>query len=427
MINIKKTQLALGILMVASLLLAWTYVSAKITLKKNNIEIRPSTIVEQVPAPSAWSFSSKISEARLLLKNIELKVGANDIPYMEKRISINEGQIKVSDKSLKDPEREIAMVIMDKISGALKVVKIIKRGGELIAPADYQIEVVERSNGIRWNYWATQYKVVHPANAMVLLNKWPEPENIKIKKPVTLKNGKKSFVYENKVNIKYITYAPYSEDYHTQEMIALGSQYIGDMVDQAYATLKSRGVLSRAYPDILVSDVSVLKKDYFIKIPITEHSDLGEFTLDPTRTSERVKIIIGVNGAGAYADNCNYAAACGWVQFTPRTYKELAKIYSNAGLIADFEEGAANHLNSMMAAVLLYDYNLAGLMKVHGNKIVDDPKLEEYLAAGYNGSPARVNTSLKAAIAGGFSDWLGKLLPETKGYLAKIRFLQKYD
>jgi len=316
---------------------------------------------------------------------------------------------------------------MDKISGALEVVKIIKRGGDLIAPLGYQIEVVERSNGIRWNYWATQYKVTQPANAMVLFNKWPEPENVKIKKPVTLKNGKKSFVYENKVNIKYVTYAPYSEDYHTQEMIALGNQYVRDMVDQAYATLKSKGVLSRAYPKILVSDVSVLRKDYFIKIPITEHSDLGEFTLDPTKTSERVKIIIGANGAGAYADNCNYAAACGWVQFTPRTYKELAKIYSKAGLISDFEKGAANHLNSMMAAVLLYDYNLAGLMKVHGSRIVDDPKLEEYLAAGYNGSPARVNSSLKAAIAGGFSDWLGKLLPETKGYLAKIRFLQKYD
>lgn len=376
---------------------------------------------------SGWNFEDKINEARELLKNVELNVGSRDIEYIEKRISISNGKIKVTDKKLKDVEKQIGLVLLDKETGALSKIIVSKKGAELIVPSGYDINVVERQNGIRWNYWATEYKVSLPANSMVLMNKWPEREVTRVKKTIVAKNGKKSTVYQNVESIDYIIYASYSEDYHVPEMIAMGDKYIRTMVSDAFAKLRVKGVYSRAYQNKYISDIAVLNADFFSKIPITEHSDLGEFTLDPQKTAERVKIIIAANGGNAYTQTCNYASACGWVQYTPRTYKEIDKAYPRAGIIDDFEKGAADHLNSMMAAILLYDYNLAGLIKSNGAQVASDPRLEEYLAAAYNGAPSRVNQSLKASIAMNLPDWVGKLLPETKGYLAKIRFLQKYD
>ena len=379
------------------------------------------------PIVTGWNFEDKINEARTLLTGVVLAVGDKDIEYIEKRVSINNGKITVSDKKFKDAERQIALILLNKNTGALSEVTIIKKGAALVAPQGYQIDIVERQNGIRWNYWATEYKVIQPANTMVLLNKWPEKEIKKVSKIVVSKTGKKSTTYQNISEIRYIVYAPYSADYHVPEMVALGDKYIRTMVSDAFAKLRQNGVYSRAYKDKYISDVLVLRADFFSKIPITEHSDLGEFTIDPQKTAERVKIIVAANNGYAFGETCNAATACGWVQYTPRTYKEIAKVYPKAKIIADFKTGAADHLNSMMAAILLYDYNLAGLIKTHGTRIANDPRLEEYLAAAYNGAPSRVNQSLKASIAMNLPDWAGKLLPETKGYLAKIRFLQKYD
>ena len=94
-------------------------------------------------------------------------------------------------------------------------------------------------------------------------------------------------------------------------------------------------------------------------------------------------------------------------------------------LIKDFEKGASDHLNSMTAAILLYDYNLSHLIKRHGDKITKDPRLEEYLAAAYNGGPARVSRSYTATILNKINEWFGHLRPETKGFIKKLRFLQE--
>ncbi len=370
-----------------------------------SFEISPSAFLGG--SLTYYDINQKIDDARDILHGINLKVGNQNIKYTEKRIIVDNGSIRVADREFEDYEREIALVIMNKNTGELSLVIVKKHGADLIVPEGYKIDIVERANGIRWNYWATQYKVDEPRNSMVLMNKWPEKDA--------------------RLGIEYITYAPYSEDYHIKEVIKEGDEYIKNIVDLAFNSLREKKVYSLTYPNELVADVDVLKKDFFYKIPIIEHSDFGEFSLDPEKTSDRVKIIIGANKEAAFTHTCNFVSACGWVQFTPRTYKELDRIYSRADLINDFEEGAADHLNSMMAAILLYDYNLSNLIKIHGDNIVKDSNLEEYLAAQYNSSPARVNASIKEYFREGWTDWFGDLLPETIGYLAKIRFLQKYD
>src|SRR5512147_3160271 len=107
-------------------------------------------------------------------------------------------------------------------------------------------------NGIRWNYWATQYKVTSPKNSVVLLNKYP---------------------LENSDNeIEYFSYSPYSDDLDNPVVIQAGARYLHDIVDQARNDLRKKKVMSRAVPGKLVVDT--LPASYFEHLPFLEQSDL---------------------------------------------------------------------------------------------------------------------------------------------------------
>lgn len=283
---------------------------------------------------------------------------------------------------------------------------------------------MERPSGIRWNDWGTQYKVVSPENLVVLWNKWPIAHDKKQKVVVTDKKGKKSTVYKNVREIEYVVYSSYNDYLRTPEIVNKGRDYIKNVVETAADTLREKAVKSRAFPNALVADVKVLSPAFFEKIPILEQSDLGEFLLDSKGVSDRIKVLLAINGENAFGKTCNKVSACGWVQFTPATYSSIRKTYLSAGLIQDFETGAADHKNSMMAAMLLYDYNLANLMKNHGSTIAINPRLEEYLAAAYNGAPKWVDKSLRAFISRGLN-WTGYLKTETKGFIAKLRLISQ--
>jgi len=367
--------------------------------------ITPSPSVEPTPT---WSLLDKINEKDDQLLTLDLKVGDKDIEYEENRISINGAKITTTIKKLKDPGKEIGLKLLNIETGEIQIIKITKKGAELISPTGYNIEVVERVNGIRWNDWNTLYKVIEPADTIVVKNLYPKVEKV---------NGKNM--------VENVLYSPYSDALHIPELITAGNEYIRTTVLAAFDRLAQNKVESETFDGQLVSDVKYLSTRFFMRLPLLEQSDLTEFLLDPQGTVERVKVIIAANGSLAYSKTCSKATACGWIQFTPGTYGMIRRSYPEAGLIDDFEKGAADHVNSMMAAILLYDYNLAGLVVRHGNQILDDQRLEEYLAASYNGSPLTASKSLKASLVGRLIDWVAGLKSETKGFMAKLRYLQE--
>ena len=71
----------------------------------------------------------------------------------------------------------------------------------------------------------------------------------------------------------------------------------------------------------------------------------------------------------------------------------------------------------LLPVILLHDYNLSGLIKKFGEKILADPRLEEYLAAAYNGKPDWVHNSLRATISKGLPDWVNTLSATRKDSL----------
>jgi len=221
-------------------------------------------------------------------------------------------------------------------------------------------------------------------------------------------------------------------------LVQAGENYLKSVVAKAFDTLRERGVKSKSFPDKLVADVEALSPRFFERLPLLEQGDFTEFQLDPQKTAERVLIILGANQENAWIHTCNRSDACGWVQFTPKTYRNIRTGYSAAQLIVDFEDGAGNHLNSIMAAILLHSDNLDVLVKKFGGKILNDPQLEKYLAASYNGAPKWVSNSLNATISKAFAGWITALSPtrkdskgglrrETRDFMTKLDYLIQND
>lgn len=381
------------------------------------------------PTPT-WSLLDKILAPDLDFDNTQLNVGDKDIIYYEERFLRDEygnikydlnGLARIERKLEKDPEREIALKLLNLNTGDTEAIKIKKEGQELITPPGYTIEVVKRPSGITWNGHNTFYKVLQPADTVVIRNVWPL---IKYTKK-TVKNNKGKKVKTNvPVFDKNKSYIPYSEALQSPETIQKGIDNLKLTITEAKEQLRKNGVMSKTFPNRFVADV--LPDEYYWRRPIIEQSDLGEFIFDPEDTVTRFFVILGTNGRNAWT-SCNYADACGWLQFTPNTYKNVVSKYKAANLIKDFKDGSYDHVNAAMAAMLLDDLNLESLVDAYGNKIYNDPRIEEYLAASYNGAPKWVHKSLNATIGKNINDWTKHLRPETKGFMVKLRYLRDDD
>jgi hypothetical protein len=357
---------------------------------------------------------------------VPIHVGTKEYRYTE-----NRGGAK---KAYKDPEKEIVLRVLDTEHCTTRPVVITKRGDRLIAPSGYDIEAVTRVNGIRWNNWATQYRITTPEHLMVLQNRYPYVKG----------EGKHRQIIE-------IVYTGYNTDLHIPELVQAGRDYMRSLAQQARSELRAQKVPSRAIPGLLLADTSVANPEWLSRLGPIEHMDMSEFILDPSWTVEHALIRIGANGDAFAAYTCNFAGACGLMQFTdnsgrdsktgrilPGTYTALRRAYPEAKLDPDFVNGARNPLNAMKAAYLHFDAVLSRLIDALGADIlINTAVLEELEDASYNGGPERAIQAYQSALKHGTADWTQALptcrargqkdcLPlETKEYVAaKLRFLR---
>ena len=81
---------------------------------------------------------SKIIEAKNLLKDVVLTVGEKPIAYTETRYMLVNGKLAPTIKSFKEPEKQIALAVLNTSSGQIQIVTIIKRGVELVCSGGFQ-------------------------------------------------------------------------------------------------------------------------------------------------------------------------------------------------------------------------------------------------------------------------------------------------
>ncbi|HUO75392.1 MAG TPA: hypothetical protein VMU12_00530 [Candidatus Paceibacterota bacterium] len=295
----------------------------------------------------------------------------------------------------------------------------------LQAPAGWAMSVVRRANGIEWNNWNTQFAIASPSDSIV----------VGVKYPIVNDAPKKG-----QPRVTEFINVPYSEPIAVADVIAEGQRYVADTIAKATDDLRARGVVSRALPGMLIADVIAKYPKAFPidKIMPIEHMDLTEFILDPQWTTNRVYATIGANGDMFASFTCSPAGACGPQQFIASSYTMVRKAYPAAGLVTDTNTGRRQALNSMKAAILLLDLQLADYVKAFGTAIMSDPHIDELQFAGYNTGTKRVTAVYRIALKKNSPDWVDArgtdcrkptyrqcLLSETKGYVQdKFRYLR---
>jgi hypothetical protein len=365
-----------------------------------------------------------------MLAGMPVSVGTTDYEYAEVR---NGRTLR-----FKAPEKQIAAVLLDQGGCDLISTTFTKRGDEIETSPGYTIEPIRRASGIRWNNWATEYRVTAPEGLFVLTVKYPY-----VREPKATRKGRRAsrtrrVKHREGQKTVEVVHTPYSEALRTPEMVARGVAYLHYVVARSRDRLRTSEVRSRAFPELLVTDVPELARVLTVRRAPNEHMDPVEFSVDPAQTTDRIHVIIGANGPATSAHTCSVARACGLWQFTEGTYRKMRRLYPEANLLVDFEEGWRDHVNIAAAALLLDDTNLAELIEEFGPEIAGDPLLEEYLAAAYNAGVTRVIAALRVARAGGVAEWTDArrrrrgrrrrhtfCIPmETRGFIAKLRYLR---
>ena len=376
----------------------------------------------------AISLIVKIEEAKKLLEPVDLahsdKVTTLRTRY--KMVVIKRGRRKkrkTIKSSYKDFEwKESALAVLYP-SGKIAIVKIRREKQNLMSmTGGFLINLEDRPSGIKWNGKNTAFVVKNSRweTLIVIGIKWLETDS----EVVLERKGKK----QKRVTRYFTTptlYVPYSTGLHQRELIKQGNDHYDSRSQTAYDDLDRKGVKSLVLPTKNVTEV--IRQNLSIKnLCLIEHTDPteydafvnGEWKYDPY---ERVLVRLGVNGDSEFSNTKSHAGARGLKQFMYGTWIIVSNAYPLAEL-PDYLTGTSNHVTSIQAAVLLYDYNLNELKKEFGLSILEDPQLEYYLAAGYNGGIGRVIAGIRKY----GHDWTRNLLNETKIYVEELEYLHQH-
>src|SRR5258708_7148368 len=230
------------------------------------------TVMPSISPIPAWTISQKVAQAKELLAEAKPGVFGDPITYKEQRFNGTEGNLTQHEREFKEPEKEIALAVLDTSTGDVKTIFIRKKGADLITPPGWQIEILQRPSGIRWNGWDTAYQLNQPQTYIVIGNVYPDEHDVKILQKN--KAGKKIYITQRTIDYRY--YVPYSPALHSSGLAQAGEAYIKDIVIKALTELKAAGVMSQAQPGTLLADVFGAHGDFFQRIPLLEQTDMTE-------------------------------------------------------------------------------------------------------------------------------------------------------
>lgn len=265
--------------------------------------------------------------------------------------------------------RQMAVAVMDS-RGDIQVVRAIKKekgdGFEVLTSG--VILSMRRANGIN-----SDIGCIMPANGKVLA----------VRYPVSNENNR----FGSGGEVIQAIYTPFSPEIRTGEVVKVGLKIQSEFINKAYDRLKSRDVMSAAYPPNKITEV--IPKQILKVLLINEHIDPSLFkSAGLARSlSEQVLTIIATNRDRAYAYSVSSAGARGLVQMIPSTYALMLKKYPLAGLNPNYASGMVDPVNAIMAQILLCD---ADWQSISTRKQISKEQIGPYLAAAYNGGVGRV-------------------------------------
>jgi hypothetical protein len=309
---------------------------------------------------------SKIKEARAMLQS-------EAVDLIKDVVAVR--RVKVGRRKYKEVPvigivgRQMAIAVMDS-KGDIQIARALKKengkGFEVLTPGF--ILSMRRENGIN-----SDIACIQPANGKVLA----------VRYPVSNENGR----FGSGAAVIQAVYTPFSPEIRTQEVVKVGLKVQSEFINKAYDKLKSRDVMSAAFPPSKVTEI--IPKQILKVLLINEHIDPSLFKSAglARALSEQVLTIIATNRDRAYAYSISSAGARGLVQMIPSTYAMLLRKYPLSGLNPNYSSGMVDPVNAIMAQILLCD---ADWQTISNRKQIPKEQIGPYLAAAYNGGVGRV-------------------------------------
>jgi len=190
-----------------------------------------------------------------------------------------------------------------------------------------------------------------------------------------------------------IVYLPFTEDTLDPLFVSGGREFLLSTARKAIEQLRLANVPSSAFPGQLVADV--VPAEVITTLAVIEQTDDTDYKRKQADAFKEVLSQYGLKREEAYRYSVSRASAIGPMQFTNRrgngTYSLVVRRYPAARLERNFERGATDLLNSMKAAICLFDlelYQMSPEIRVayQANKKV----LGIFPVAAYNGGPRNV-------------------------------------
>ncbi|OGZ08483.1 MAG: hypothetical protein A2762_05430 [Candidatus Lloydbacteria bacterium RIFCSPHIGHO2_01_FULL_54_11] len=211
----------------------------------------------------------------------------------------------------------------------------------------------------------------------------------------------------------WIEHTPYAKEFHDDEHVRAGAQFLYGKIVAAQNELRTAGLVSRTYPPLLVADVVSWK--HLMNLGLIEQMDHDSFNgfgvcLSPDergipedeigrrilckeesarKTTEAILVEYALNREQSFRYSISSARAVGPYQFTDRggngTYAMVVRECKAAQLIPSFMDGATDLGNVIKAAACLLDLELAGLPPAVQLLYATNPRIGGiYPVAAYN-------------------------------------------
>jgi hypothetical protein len=190
-----------------------------------------------------------------------------------------------------------------------------------------------------------------------------------------------------------IVYLPFNEDTLDPLFVSGGTEFLLSTAQKAIEELRLAKAPSMAFPGELLADV--VPAEVLTTLAVIEQTDDADFVAKKENAFNEVLSQYGLKREEAYRYSVSRAGALGPMQFTNRkgrgTYALVVRRCPEAKIDRYFERGATDLLNSMKAAICLFDIELSQMpldirAAYHDNMKV----LGIFPVAAYNGGPRNV-------------------------------------
>jgi hypothetical protein len=191
-----------------------------------------------------------------------------------------------------------------------------------------------------------------------------------------------------------IVYLPFTEDTLDPQFVSGGKEYLLSTARKAIDELRRANAPSVAFPGESLADV--VPAEVITTLAVIEQTDDGDFIRKKQDAVDEVLNHYGLKREEAFRYSVSRAAALGPMQFTNRrgngTYAMVVRRCPEAKIDPYFERGATDLLNSMKAAICLFDLDLSQMRADIVRAYRDNKQvLGIFPVASYNGGAKNVS------------------------------------